>query len=236
MSSLVRKTKRNTVMATVTKSLLHPDIITFKQNNGQPLRSRQTRLYRAARSKDALLFDISVGAENYTDQQCMSLLKKQHPNVFGCVRVSVALNRYLEVYITPEKDSNDILANGLFFVDSQLKVLPCKATDDKAKVIFVELFHLPMFTNDEILAGLQQSLALFGEILDLGIYTEKATDFFMGTGYAVLNVYQAPETSSCEMYPSLHHQISWCGSTTEVFHARWDDISMTKVLSQKRTY
>jgi hypothetical protein len=65
---------------------------------------------------------------------------------------------------------------------------------------------------------------VFGEILDIGIITEKATGFFMDTGYAVLDIYQSPDTSMAQKLPELSHQISWRESTTEVFHATWNNM------------
>jgi hypothetical protein len=75
-----------------------------------------------------------------------------------------------------------------------------------------------MFDTDEVLEGLQKSLAMFGEIVDLGIYTEKASGYFMGTGYAVLN------TSTSQNYVELSHLISWCESDKEFFHATWSNM------------
>jgi hypothetical protein len=81
-----------------------------------------------------------------------------------------------------------------------------------------------LFTQDVVVAGLTKSLAIFGQILDLGIYTDSASGFFMGTGYAVLDIYQPHTVAEQEKYQTLSHQLSWCESTEELFHATWNDM------------
>jgi hypothetical protein len=85
------------------------------------------------------------------------------------------------------------VGSGYIFEDIQLIIFPCKAVNDQAKVTELKLPHLPMFIKDEIIDRLKQNLAIFDDILDTGIFTEKAIDFFMGTDYAVRNTYQAPD-------------------------------------------
>jgi hypothetical protein len=206
------------------KSLLHTDITPSQQPNEQYARTLRTRLYRAARTNEVYLFDITECKGKYTDQQCMMVLKDQHPNVHACLPLSDGPSRYLEVYIKPESDTNNIKSSGCIFEDIQLQVLPCKAIDDQAKIVKLKLSHLPMFTLDEVITGLKQSLAMFSDILDAGIFTEKATGLFMGTGYAVLNIYQAPDTPIGTKFANLGHQLSWCESSTEVFHATWNNM------------
>jgi hypothetical protein len=130
----------------------------------------------------------------------------------------------LEVYVKPENDTNKLALNGLILEASKLKILPCHAVDDRAKVIKLSLSHIPMFTRDEVYEGLKKSLPIFGEVLDIGIITEKATGFFMGTGYAVLNIFQEENTPDDQKYAPLSHQISWCESPTEMFHATWNNM------------
>jgi hypothetical protein len=205
-------------------SLLHTDITSSQTSNEQYNRSLQTRLYRTARNNGAYLFDITECKGKYTDQQCMIALKEQHPNVHACLPLSDGPNRYLEVYIKPENDTNNIKDSGCIFEDIQLRILPCKAVDDQTKIIKLKLTRLPMFTRDEVINGLKQSLAMFGDILDAGIFTEKATGFFMGSGYAVINTHQDLDTPNEKKFALLSHQLSWCESATEVFHATWNNM------------
>jgi hypothetical protein len=78
--------------------------------------------------------------------------------------------RYLEVYIKPEKDSENIAKTGVVFADSKIRILPCKSIDDAATTIQLKLSLLPMFDSDEVLEGLQKSLAMFGKIVDWHLY------------------------------------------------------------------
>jgi hypothetical protein len=59
----------------------------------------------------------------------------------------------------------------------------------------------------EVLAGLKQSLVIFGTIIDVGITIEPNTGLFMGTGYAVLNVQQAANKEN--KFLELSHKLSW---------------------------
>lgn len=64
---------------------------------------------------------------------------------------------------------------------------------------------------------------MFGEIMDLGITTEPATGFFMGAGYAVLNIQQEVNVAERKIFQALSHQISWCESK-EFFHVTWNNM------------
>jgi hypothetical protein len=49
---------------------------------------------------------------------------------------------------------------------------------------------------------------VFGDdILDTSISTEKAIGFFMGTGYALFNTYQSPDTPNGKKFTILNHQL-----------------------------
>lgn len=161
-------------------SLLHTDLTSVTNDKDSSVDVLQTRIYRNARNKNALMFDISKCKPNYTDQQCMVMLVNQHPNTHGCNLLNDGPKRYMEVYIDKQKDSNDIINKGIVFDDIKLTVLPCLAVDDSATIIHLKLSHLPMFTKDIVLEGLKNSLRIFGNVLDIGIFTEKASGLFYG--------------------------------------------------------
>jgi hypothetical protein len=198
-------------------SLIHEHI--KKPHIDEPSQNKtlNSRIYKTSRSKGAYLFDISVCRDHYSDLQSMMLLKEQHPNVYACVPLNDGPRRYLEVYITKKDDSSNIFENGLYFKESNLVVYPCTALPDSAKILKIKLLNLPMLPKDEVLAGLKQSLTLFGNIIDVGIAAEPNTGLFMGTGYAVLNVEQAANKEN--KFIELSHQLSWCESESEVIHA-----------------
>ncbi|KAI9478817.1 MAG: hypothetical protein EXX96DRAFT_638185, partial [Benjaminiella poitrasii] len=188
------------------------------------LSTLHTDIFRSACTPGALLFNTSKCRKQYTDQQCMILLKQQHPNVHTCVSLSDGARRYLEVYITRENDKNDMANIGLKFPDSKLQVFPCIAIDDTANILTLKLSHLPMLLNNQVLIGIKQSLEIFGIILDVGITTEANMGFFMGTGYTVINLFQPVDTPADKQVQQLSHQISSCESTTEFFRATWINI------------
>jgi hypothetical protein len=205
-------------------SLLHSEFQDCQDDNEKYNRTLQTRIYRTPRNKGAWLFDISALKGKYTDQQAMTAIKVQHPGSHACSPLSDGPTRYLEVYIYPHNDKNAIGKNGVVFENSNLRILPCKAIDDTAKAIQLKLSHLPMFTPEEVLEGLKTSLGVFGEIVDLGIYTDSASGFFMGSGYAVINTFQDKDMPKEQKYVELSHQISWCESEDEFFHATWNNM------------
>ncbi|KAI8048033.1 uncharacterized protein B0P05DRAFT_451237, partial [Gilbertella persicaria] len=92
--------------------------------------------------------------------------------------------RYLEIYVEPHLDVNDLGTNGVEFKDSKLRIIPCKAIDDNWNITNVKLSHLPMLPRSEVLEGLKVSLSPFGQVIDVGIITEPNIGFFMGSSYA----------------------------------------------------
>lgn len=207
-----------------TVSLLHAESSVPTPDETRYSRIIQTRIYRSARTAGAYLFNITACKNRYNDQQCMIELKNQHPNVHACVPLNDNNTRYLEVYITPDNDLNDIRQEGNVFSDANLKVIPCKAVDDQSQIVKLKLSHLPMLPEKEVLEGLQQSLAMFGNILDILILNDPVTGFFMGGGFAYIDVAQANAIAPERKYQELSHQISWMESPKEVFRATWNNM------------
>lgn len=120
----------------------------------------------------------------------MIILKEQHPNVHACVPLNDGPCHYLEVYITPQNNNNDVFNQGLIFKEANLGAYPRSSLDDTANL---KPNHSPLLPKKEVISGLQRSLAVFGEIIKIGITTKSAMGFFMGSDYAVLNIQQATE-------------------------------------------
>jgi hypothetical protein len=53
------------------------------------------------------------------------------------------------------------------------------------KIVTLKLNNLPLLPKNEVMSGLQKSLAVFGVIMGVGINTESTTGFFMDSSYAV---------------------------------------------------
>ncbi|KAG1175709.1 hypothetical protein G6F36_011054 [Rhizopus arrhizus] len=145
---------------------MHQHIVPPHVDDSSKLNTLQTSIFRTSRTKGAFLFDISSCKEKYTDQQCMIILKEQHPSVHACVPLNDGPRRYLEVYIIPQNDNNDILNQGLTFKEANLRIYPRASLDDNAKIVNLKLNHLPLLPKKDVLSGLQRSLAVFGEIMD----------------------------------------------------------------------
>lgn len=187
-------------------SLMYQGITAPDQDSDSPLREYQSRIfYRAARSANAIMLDITHVKSQYTDLQCMQELKNQHPNVYTCNILRDSSTQYLELYI--EQDENEILINGVVFSKLKLRVTPRQDVDDTVKMIRVKLSHLPMLPREAVLEGLKKSLSPFGQLKDVGIHTEATTGFFMGAGYAVLAVPIENTDQVSSIYQELYHNI-----------------------------
>ncbi|KAI9477917.1 MAG: hypothetical protein EXX96DRAFT_483217 [Benjaminiella poitrasii] len=205
-------------------SLLHNDLDSTTSTDKPAVSTLVSRIYRSSGYRDAFLLDISKCTPTYTEAQCMQIVKQQHPRAHACIARNDGPKRYFEVYITPLNDINDILRTGVVFDEIQLTVLPCTAVVEQSHVVTLKLSRIPLFTDDLVHAGLQQSLSVFGRLLDFGVYKDKNTDFFMGNGYAVLDTYQADDVPTELKYATLSHQLSWCESTEEFFLATWNNM------------
>lgn len=203
--------------------LMHQHIVPPHQDDESRLSTLQTRVYRSSRTKGAHLLDISNVKDKYTDLQCIILLSQQHPNVHACVPLSDGPRRYLEVYIKPEEDTNDLINRGLTLPESKLTVIPSASIGENSKIIHLKLSHIPLLPQTDVHAGLEKSLAIFGKILDIGISCFPDTKIFMGTVYAVIDVYQDENTPQDKKFQELSHQINWC-EDDDCFHATWSNM------------
>ncbi|OBZ82730.1 hypothetical protein A0J61_09217, partial [Choanephora cucurbitarum] len=156
-------------------SLMHEDVRATHTDSDTPITEIHSRVYRASRRPDALLLDISRIGKQYSDIQCIQELGKQHPGVHACSVISDNQLRYLEAYITKAKDDNDIVTNGVLFEKVKIKVYPCSATDLEMTYTDLKLTNLPPLARHEVLEGLKQSLAPFGQVVDVGINAEPMT-------------------------------------------------------------
>lgn len=205
------------------KSLIHDDIIS-SQHPDEPtsLTTVKTRIYRNSRTEGAFLFNVSGCYPVYTEDQIKTIVKEQHPNCYSVIPMKDGEKQYLEVYMDREDDSNDIVENGLVFNKIKTRVIPCRALSELSHIVTVKLSNLPIYKRGRVLAGLKNSLAIFGHIMDLGIYVDKQTDFFVGNGYVVLDVTQVEGE---QPFHPLTHVINWKDAikdVVDVFHATWN--------------
>ncbi|KAG2203628.1 hypothetical protein INT47_011722 [Mucor saturninus] len=138
MFSSVQKSRHKTYAQAAkakTVSLLHAESFLPTPDETRYSRIHQTRIYRSSQAPGAYLFYITACKSRYNDQQCMIELKNQHPKVHACVPLSDGNTRYLEVYVTPDNDLNNIRKEGIVFIEASLKFIPCKAVDDQAQIV-----------------------------------------------------------------------------------------------------
>ncbi|KAG0185224.1 hypothetical protein DFQ28_009697, partial [Apophysomyces sp. BC1034] len=92
-------------------------------------------------------------------------------------------------------------------------------------VTHVRLSKLPILPQATLEAGLRVVLLRFGEILDLGLYTEPNGGFFMGNWYAVL------ASDPGRSYAPLSHRLAWFNpeddsetASARSFFASWSNM------------
>ncbi|KAI9480599.1 MAG: hypothetical protein EXX96DRAFT_447785, partial [Benjaminiella poitrasii] len=191
-------------------SLLYDDLVSTTPTDESAMHTQISCVYRSPRYRDAFLFDISKCAPTYTERQCMKLVKQQHPHAHACIPLNDGPKKYLEAYITPVNDTNDILHKGII--------------SDDLKLVTLKLSRIRLYTDDIVHEGLRKSLSVFGRLLDFGVYKDKDTDFFMDNGYAVLDTFQADDIAVDLKYTTFSHQLSCCEFTEEFFLATWNNM------------
>ncbi|KAG1052617.1 hypothetical protein G6F43_005262 [Rhizopus delemar] len=109
----------------------------------------------------------------------MIILKEQHPNVHACVPLNDGPRHYLEVYITPQNNNNDVFNQGLIFKEANLGAYSRSSLDDTANL---KPNHSPLLPKKEVISGLQRSLAVFeydvSTLLKLRYSTDPNVDTF----------------------------------------------------------
>ena len=82
----------------------------------------------------------------------MIILKEQHPTIHACVPLNDGPRRYLEVYITPQNDNNDII-NQDIFNEANLRAYPRSSLDDTAKIVHLSLTTFLFFLRRKCFQG-----------------------------------------------------------------------------------
>ncbi|KAG1085913.1 hypothetical protein G6F40_014070 [Rhizopus arrhizus] len=127
--------------------------------------------------------------------------------------------KFAEINFDPDDIAlNDFLTNGLKFADNSI-IIPCRALDSQMEVIRLRLSNLPFLSESALLEGLQKSLKVYGEILDVGILLEPITHTYMCTGYAVLNV-----SFQNIKFKQLTHLIPSDEKLEQSFYAVWNQM------------
>ncbi|KAG2223277.1 hypothetical protein INT45_007003 [Circinella minor] len=86
---------------------------------------------------------------------------------------------------------------------------------NKGIIYKLRLTRLPLVCEAKLLKTLQESLQPYGRILDIGSFREPTTNFFMGSGYAILDC--QPVVGE-HPYQELKHIIDWAGEYEHAFY------------------
>ena len=137
----------------------------------------KTLVWRNGRSPGSVIFDVSARKE--TQLQLMELIKEQFPLRRGLCFVKEGPKSLCEVNF-PESLHEEIdraCSEGLRFKDNMV-IAASPALDSSTKLTRLNLSRLPFKDQPDLLAGLRQSLAPYGRILDLGICREPSTQTY----------------------------------------------------------
>jgi hypothetical protein len=207
------------VVANKPVSLMHTSLTVPDVDDEQCLSTFQSRIWRAGRSPNAFLFDLTP-VQKFSDMEHIKLLVGQHPKVFGVRFNKEGSRRYLEAYLSKGCDTVDIKENGIIYQEEKLRILPCCGLPEDIRVTRLALSDLPYLDKEDVLTGLTRSLSPFGKVVDVGINTDAKFGVYMGSGYALLHIPMVDPTETEVEYAALSHSISW-EETSEEFHATW---------------
>ncbi|KAI9012140.1 hypothetical protein CLU79DRAFT_709383, partial [Phycomyces nitens] len=71
----------------------------------------------------------------------------------------------------------------------------------------LSLSCLPALDEQELIDGIRSSLAIYGQILDVGLCREPKYNTFLGTGYAILQTSNRKPDEMEQAYEPLTHKI-----------------------------
>ncbi|KAG2223388.1 hypothetical protein INT45_002883 [Circinella minor] len=170
----------------------------------------------------SVFIDISTRPEN--ELTVIQMAKQQFPELMGVIPLHEGKHCVL---LELAFDDNNVLQRaltvGLEFPKNKTRILGACAMPNKGIVCKLCLSRLPLIREAELLSTLQESLQPYGRILDIGSFREPTTNFFMGSGYAILDCQPVLEEHP---YQELKHIIDWAGEYEHAFYATWADIPL----------
>ncbi|EIE91395.1 hypothetical protein G6F46_011881 [Rhizopus delemar] len=211
-AQVVTKNRKSLLLSSTTLSTNEPDT-----NNKKGSTIVKTSIWRPGHGPGSIFVDMTGRKESKVE--FLGLVAKQYPSRVGVITQKVGSMKFAEINFDPDDIAlNDFLTNGLKFADNSI-IIPCRALDSQMEVIRLRLSNLPFLSESALLEGLQKSLKVYGEILDVGILLEPITHTYMCTGYAILNV-----SSQHIKFKQLTHLIPWDEKREQSFYAVWNQM------------
>jgi hypothetical protein len=177
-----------------------------------------TRIWRTATWKNALLLNVTALPASLTHQWFMKAIHKQTDAVHAVMLKKANHQRYLELY-TKKRSNHNLLEDGLSFSVGKdtYKIMPSQALEDDSTIVRIFLSHLPPEEDEDLIPGLQDSLRWYGQVHHLELNKDPDTQYFIGTGYAIINLKPGPDQT---VLRALTHKIEYMTSGAS-FHAVW---------------
>ncbi|KAJ8658059.1 hypothetical protein O0I10_006330 [Lichtheimia ornata] len=179
-----------------------------------------SHVFRRGRSPGSIFFDVS--SRSGTLKDILKLLTEQFHHVNGVLVHREGPRVVLEAYFNTQEESARALTRGLEFPQQTFVRGTAGITGD-AIVKKIRLTHLPFMDLEKLKAGLHATMAMYGQVLDVGINRDETTNLFMGNGFAVLNV--APIEGEQDFLPLGHH-IAWEGDENNLIYATYADMPL----------
>ncbi|KAI9315585.1 hypothetical protein BX666DRAFT_1842166, partial [Dichotomocladium elegans] len=182
----------------------------------------QTAAWRPSRNLDgSVLLDVSQCHGSLLDT--IKCIASQYPEVQSGVPHHEGGRILIEIVPSDDTVRDRLCSVGVLF-DGALRVIGTPSLEASADIVKIRLSDLPLLSDRaELDLGLRNTLSSYGRILEVGLYTEPSTGWFMGSGYAVLDRASSPDA---QPYSALTHTIPWCHRLDVGFHATWNSMGI----------
>ncbi|KAG2192875.1 hypothetical protein INT47_006047 [Mucor saturninus] len=185
---------RSRIAATIKTSLIFiEDSNTINEDGPTIIKSL---VFRVGQTEGSIMFDVTSGPESQRD--FFKIIATQFPTRWGVAFHMEGNREIIEVQLLEAEKRQHALEHGMLFPQDNGCNLPTPALDNDAKIIRLNLSHLPFCHEEEILIGLRKSLNIFGRIVD--------------------------SAEADIPYALLTHNVPWWNSPSRGFRATWHDM------------
>ena len=217
-SKIVQK-HRQSLMHKETETVLSPTDSDARKST-RIILSNIWRVGGSPASVPSVFFDVSSRTE--TLKRILSLVAQTFPDNCGAEAVREGPRVLIELYLESPTELERAITQGLPFKNNVI-IKACKALADQSQIKKVRLSKLPFMNETKLVAGILQSLSLYGHVLDCGIYKDADSGLFMGNGFAILD---RQSVANEQPYSEMAHVIPWC-TTIDRCYATWATMPLT---------